>query len=219
MRIKINGSLIEKTVPNKSNYNYCIYQMILKNLDQNYIRKFNVRQKNMRLFTFTNVYMPKIPQINDNLHFYISGEDSIIRQLMNSITISSCQSIGDIKINVSNIEQLTELSKKDCYLFKSNVIINIPQNNKTVLLQNLPLVEERLRTNAVKKAKLLGVQGDVHFSILDYPQKCVEQYKSGHVFSWKCLLKVSGDYEVINVIYNCGAGENTATGHGFLWEI
>lgn len=219
MRIKINGSLLEKTVPDKSNYSYCIYQMILNNLEQDCINNFNIRQKNMRLFTFTNIYMPKLPQINDNLHFYISGEDSIINQLINSITTSRNLSIGDMKINVSDIKQLKELERKDHYLFKSNIVINIPQNNKTVLLENLALIEGRLRANAVKKANLFGIDGDVHFSIADCPQKCVEQYKSGHVFSWKCLLQVKGDYDVINTIYNCGAGENTATGHGFLWEV
>ena len=31
--------------------------------------------------------------------------------------------------------------------------------------------------------------------------------------------KIKGNNKLVNVIYNVGMGENTASGHGFMWEV
>lgn len=218
MRIRVDGIIQEKKQEDKRNYTYGIYAMILSKLRNGTAKKYHTKNKEMRLFTFTNVYIYPPKENVQNAHLYIAGEDSIINQFIQGITKNPSMSVDDMIIDAKSISILPELPQREKYLFKTKVIINIPLNNKTVLLEDIPLVEKRLRANAIRKANLLGKHGDIKLKIIN-PEKCVEKYRKGHIFSWKCFLEVTGDYDVINTIYQCGAGENTASGHGFLWEI
>ncbi|MDF2881248.1 MAG: system protein superfamily [Clostridiaceae bacterium] len=213
MRIKISGQIIEKVNQNKMNYTHGIYSMLLNNINSKSAEMLHLKNKEMRLFTFTNVFIK-----DDNIHFYLTGEDSFVNEFIESVVKNQLIRIEDMVIVVASIEPVNELVKKDKYLFKTKVIVNIPGKGEERLLSDMEQVALRLKNNAIRKAEKLGIKGDINFNIIN-PKRNVEQYKKGHIFSWKCMLEVSGDYDVINAIYNCGAGENTSTGHGFLWEV
>ncbi len=219
MRIKVECKIIEKKDPTKTNYSYGIYSLVVNNLDKSIAQQFFSRKKGFRLFTFTNVYLhPEESGGSSEFHFYLSGEDRIVEQFMINITAQKrTLRIDDILFNVKKISILDQLPRREQYRFKGKVIINTLENNKATLLEDILAVEEKLRINAIKKANTLGLDGDIRFKIIN-PQKCVGQYKLAHLFSWKCILEVTGDYDVVNTVYQCGAGENTASGHGFLWE-
>lgn len=218
MRIKIQGNIVEKTNLDKWHYTHGTYAMILNHLSPDTASAFHGDNKKFRLLTFSDIFFT--PRFSDKgkVHFYVAGEDSIIQEFIESVCKSLLVRIEDMVIGVSKIDQLPALVEKSKYLFQSRIIINIPKEGQVRLLDDIPTVEKRLRENAIKKAKVLGKQGDITFKLI-HPVRNVEQYKKGHIFSWKCKLEVSGDYDIVNTIYEVGCGENTASGHGFLFEL
>lgn len=211
MRIRIEGKIIEKAKAFKTNYSHEIYAMILNNLNPDTAKNIHSKEKFYRLFTFTNIYIE-----SQKVHFYISGEDSLVKEFISSILANQLIRIDDMVINIISIQPLPQLTLKDKYNFKSDVIVNIMNNEKTVLSDDVRYMEERLNRNAINKAKLLGYSGNIEIKIKS-PKLSVKKYKNGHIRSWKCILEVQGDYNVINTIYNVGCGENTSTGSGFMW--
>ncbi|WP_027409655.1 CRISPR-associated endoribonuclease Cas6 [Anoxybacteroides tepidamans] len=218
MRIKIQGDIVEKTNLEKWNYTHGIYSMIMNHLPHKTAEKFHKKHKFIRLLTFSDIYFTPLYSNQGTIHFYVAGEDSLIYEFVEAVSKSILVRIEDMVVAIRKIIPLSSLTKKEKYLFKSKVIINISRNGKTLLLDDIPEVEERLRKNAIHKANLLGKDGDIKFQLIN-PVKNVEQYKNGHIFSWKCKLEVQGDYDVVSTIYEVGCGENTATGHGFLFEV
>lgn len=215
MRIKIYGQIIEKTKPNKTNYGHEIQSMILNKLSPKTAQRLHKKEKFFRLLTFTNICIDKHQK---NAHFYISGEDSLINEFIQNIIYDNIIRIDDMVL-VVKIQQLEDLPRKKEYNFKTKLVVNIydKEQQKAKLCEDLKMVKEKLIKNCLTKCNQLGIQGDINIDILN-PQKVVNKYKNGHIFSWKCNLKIDGDYDVINTIYNVGIGENTFTGNGFLWE-
>lgn len=218
MRLKIQGNIVEKTNLNKWHYTHGTYSMIMNQLSPKMAKLFHGDNKLLRLLTFSDIFFT--PRFSDKgkIHFYIAGEDSLIQEFVESVCKNLLIRIEDMVITVTKIDLLPPLVEKNMYLFKSKVIINIPQNGKVRLLSDIPQVEERLKENAIKKANVLGKTGQISFKLIN-PVQNVEQYKNGHIFSWRCKLEVEGDYDVVNTIYEVGCGENTASGHGFLFEV
>ena len=218
MRIRIQGEIIEKANLQKWNYTHGIYSMIMNHFPYQVAEKFHKKHKFIRLLTFSDIYFTPFDSNPGAIHFYVAGQDSLINEFVENVSKSILVRIEDMVVAIRKITPLPPLIQKEKYLFKSRVIINISKDGKTLLLDDIPAVEERLRRNAIKKANLLGKDGDITFRLIN-PIKNVEQYKNGHIFSWKCKLEVQGDYDVVNTIYEVGCGENTATGHGFLFEV
>jgi CRISPR-associated endoribonuclease Cas6 len=217
MRVKIEGEIVEKVNPDKWAYHHGVYSMIMNQLNPQTAQIFHEENKELRLLSFAGVYFTPHFHLEGNVHFYLSGKDSIITEFNVNIDKTRIVRIEDMVIHIKNIILLPSLVEKEAYLFKSNVIANISKARKNVLLEDIPAVEERLRNNAIKKANMLGKEGDISIKLI-HPVKNVEQYKNGHIFSWKSLLEVKGDYDVVSTIYEVGCGENTATGHGFLFD-
>lgn len=220
MRLKIIGEILQKTNIHKRNYTHGTYSMIMQHLKPETAQRFHQKNKEIRMFTFSNLYMPIHLRHDgkDPVHFYIGGTDELMEELIQGFERNPIIRIEDVLIALKKIELDKELLPQDSYLFKSKVIINIPKDGKARLLEDIPEVEERLQRNSLKKAELLGIKGDISFRLIN-PVKHVEQYKNGHIFSWKCFMEVKGDYEVVKTIYEVGCGENTATGHGLLFPV
>ena len=214
MRVKISASIIEKT-SNKTNYTHETYSMILNHLKSTTSKEIHQKKKFFRLLTFTNICINK-----DQIHFYVAGEDQLLQEFIEHISFTQIIKIGDIVAKVTKIQELTQLikTKNDTYKFKSKVIININKDGKTQLCNDFKVVEERLVKNSIAKAKELGYEGDIEIKLIN-PKHTFVNYKNGHVNSWRCMLEIKGDYDIVNTIYNVGIGENTASGHGFLWEV
>lgn len=213
-RIIINFDIVEK-LNNKTNYdNNKIYSMFINNLSSDISKKIHSKEKHIRLFSFSKIYIQ-----GNKAHIYFCGEQNLIEEFIKHISFRQLVRIEDMVLKVINIKQLQELQKKDTYVFKTNFIINRfnKELNKTELMKDMSVVKQRLLKNTLEKARICGVDGDIDFAILD-PKIAVTKYKNGHIFSYRCNLIVKGDYEVVNVIYSLGLGENTSSGHGFLWE-
>lgn len=215
MRIKIIGKIVSKTDLNKTNYSHGIYSMILNVLKPKTSERIhNPNTKEYRLFTFSNIFIK-----NENFHVYISGEDNLITEMIEGLEKNSMVRIDDMIMVVSKILLCPTLPTKEKYLFKGRVITTEPIDGKKSLIENDTKINERLKQNALGKLKEMNITGDINFEVLK-KSKRVSKYKDNiHHNSWDCLILVSGDYEAIKSIYEVGAGENTATGHGLLWEV
>lgn len=215
MRIKISTKILEKRIPHKRNYTHEVYAMILKNLPSDTAEYLHAKVKRFKMLTFTNVYMKY-----DNAHFYVAGKDEIITEFIKYISFNQMIRIGDMVLMIEGIEELPKLEEKSEYHFKSSVIVNMMVDGKTRLMEDMGIMKYRLIKIAKDKAAELGIpDGNIDISIIN-PEKVYTKYSDKqHINSWKCILKMKGDYEVINTLYNIGAGENTASGHGFLWEV
>lgn len=215
MRILIIGEIIEKRLPNKRNYNYEIYSMIMNNLHNEIANGFHKKNKGYRYLSFSNIY------INTNrVHFYVVAMDKVAKSLIDHLIANMIVRLGDMVIKITKIIPEAELKEKPKYLFKTNLIVNISKDGKCCLSDEFDYIEKRLAEIAINKAKKCGIEkNDIEFELIN-PVHKVNRYKDGHVNSWKCFLKATGDYELINFLYTVsGVGENTATGHGILWEV
>lgn len=213
MRIKVEGRIIEKT-SNKTNYTHSTYSMILNNLTPDSAKLMHKKVKRFRFLTFTNIFI-----MEDKAHFYVAGEDDLINDFIAHLSFNQIVRIGDMVLNVINISPLSKLKEKEQYLFKTKLIINVNVNGKTTLCDDLSIVKERIIKNTLTKANKMGIKGNFRDLEIINPKRNIEKYKNGHINSWKCRVRLDCDYEVANLVYNVGVGENTATGHGFLWEV
>lgn len=215
MRIRINGDIISKTKKDLTNYKHSTYSAILNILNDSTSNKIHdLSKKQIKLFSFSNIYIE-----NNKFHFYITGNDDFVNEIINNLSENQIFKLADMILAVKNIELCKELKKKSKYLFKGNIIAKVSINGKNVLLKEDLDIENRLKKIALKKLKLLNVDGDISFEIINKTIN-ISRYKDNlHIPSYKCMLLVKGDYEAIKTIYEVGIGENTATGHGLLWEV
>lgn len=214
MRIKIIGSIIEKSKPHKTNYRHETYSALINKMSPELAEQIHSKQKFFRLLTFSNVYIK-----DKQAHFYIVGEDTLVQDIINHLIFDNWIRIDDMVLEVY-IEPLLQLQPKQIYKFKSDLIVNISQNNKCVLCQDMDYIEKRLKEITLNKAKQLNIiKNNINIKILDSKKK-FSRYKNHHIESWQCVLQVKGDYELVNMLYSTtGIGENTASGHGLMWEV
>lgn len=215
MRIKVSGNIISKTNLNKNNYHHGTYAMILDNINNNLADEIHDQcSKKYRLFTFSNIHIK-----DEKFHFYISGLNSIVTSFIESIEKSNIVRIEDMILAINKISPCKELIKKDKYLFKGNIIATEVVDGKKKLLVLDKDINSKLKFVSQRKLKSMGIDANIEFDILKKTIR-TSQYRRGvHIKSYNIMLLVSGEYEAIKAIYEVGVGENTASGHGLLWEV
>ncbi len=215
MRVKISGDIVSKTNINKNNYHHGTYAMIIDNIDEKFASDIhNQDSKEYRLFTFSNVYIKE-----DRFHLYISGADYIINSFIENIEKSNIVRIEDMILAISRISPCKELTKKDKYLLKGNIIATEVVDGKKKLLVSDRDINNKLKFVSQGKLKTMGIEGDIEFEILKKTIRTSQYRQGAHIKNYNVLLLVSGEYEAIKAIYEVGIGENTASGHGLLWEV
>ena len=214
MRIKVSGKILSKTNPEKVFYAHELYSMLLATMNPNRAKELhNQHSKKFRLFTFSNIYINE-----DAFHFYLSGVDNLLQEVIDNIETSNMKRVGDMMLSITNIAIVPTLQKKDKYILKGKVITSYTINGLKVRIEDDKEIENRLKEIAQRKLKTLGIECDIHFEIIQ-KTPISTHYKDGiYIPSWKSVLLVKGDYEAIQAIYEVGFGENTATAHGLLWE-
>lgn len=215
MRFIVKADIIEKRIHNKNNYKYEIYSMIMNNVESNIANSFHKTNRDFRYLTYSDVYIKE-----NQLHFYVAARDDIVESLIKHLSANLIVRLGDMVIKINKILPENQLKNMDKYLFKTNLIVNIAKDGKCILSNEFSYIEKRLKDIAINKARKCGIdKKDIEFEIIN-PINKINKYKDGHINSWKCFLKVVGDYELVNFLYSVsGVGENTATGHGLLWEV
>lgn len=217
MRIKVTGLIIENNDVNKTNYNHEVYSMILSNLNIERAKRIHTKTKFKRLFTFTQPYIN-----NDKVHFYLAGEEELIKDFINGIIRNQLIKIGGKVINIISVNELDNKVKvKEEYYFKSKFIVNEMENGKVCLSNNKKYIEERINRIAKDKYKDLyneEIKDNLSVEILSMNRK-FNKYKNHHINCYDSVVKIKGNNKLVNVIYNVGMGENTASGHGFMWEV
>lgn len=217
MRVKVIGNIIENRDPSKSNYNHEIYGMILANINTDKAKEIHTKKRFKRLFTFTPLYIKE-----GKAHLYISGEDTLIKDFINGIISNQLIRIGGKVINITSVEDIgCKVKEKDNYYFRSKLIVNEMENGKVCLSKNKEYIERRLAK--IAKDKFSEIKGnpldkDIKVEIITFTKRYCK-YKNHHINYYDTVLKIKGSNEIVNLIYDVGLGENTATGHGFAWEV
>jgi len=217
MRINLQGTIIEGQSSIKTNYNHEMYSMILTNISTERANYIHEKKRFKRLFTFSNLY------ISDNkVHFYVSGQDELIKDFINCIMFNQMVRVGDRVISITNIEPMkNSLETKKEYIFKSNFIVNQKENDRVCLSKDMGYVMKRISDIVKDKYKEIykeEINENLNVEILNSKQKYTK-YKDHHLNSYQATLKVRGNKKLIDLLYNVGIGENTASGHGFVWEV
>lgn len=217
MRAKIIGQLIENVNTNKTNYNHEMYSMILANIDTKRASKLHAKTKFKRLFTFTNLYIK-----NNMAHFYISGEDDFIKDFINGIMRSQLIKIGDKVLNITSIQDISsEIKEKEEYYLKTRFIVNEMENGKVCLSKNKEYIQKRIFEIIKSKYEEIystEINEEIKVNLITMNKKFTK-YKNHHINSYESVIKIQGSNRLVNLLYNVGIGENTATGHGFVWEV
>lgn len=217
MRIKISGNIVENDNPNKTNYNHEIYSMILTNISTERAKRIHEKKRFKRLFTFSDVYINK-----DKLHLYISGHDELIKDFINNIMFNQMVRIGDKVVVITSIEPLeNQLKEKECYIFKTKFIVNEKENDKVCLSKDEEYIKKRISDIIRDKYNEMNnssINDNLNVKIIKV-RHTYTKYKDHHLNSYKAMLQISGNKDLINLMYNLGVGENTASGHGFVWEV
>lgn len=217
MRLKITGKIIEESNTNKTSYKHEMYSMFLTNISTERAKRIHEKKRFKRLFTFSNLYI-----VDNQVHFYVSGQDELLKDFINCIMFNQIIRIGDKVINITNIEPLkNKLDDKEEYLFKSNFIVNEMENNKVSLSKDNDYIIKRISQIAKDKYKEIfneEINTNINVEIIKSKHKYT-RYKDHYLNSYQSILKLTGDKRLIDLIYNVGIGENTASGHGFVWEV
>ncbi|MDX5808818.1 MULTISPECIES: CRISPR-associated endoribonuclease Cas6 [Bacillus] len=214
MRIKVSGKILSKTNHEKVFYTHEMYSMLLGTMNPDRAKKIhNQQSKKFRLFTFSNIYINE-----DTFHFYLSGMNHLIQEVIDSIEVSNMKRVGDMMLSITNIITIPELPKKEKYILKGKVITSYTIDGTKVRIEDEKEIEERLKEISQRKLKVLGIDGDIHFEIIQKTPVSTHYKDDIYIPSWKSVLLVKGDYEAIQALYEVGFGENTATAHGLLWE-
>lgn len=217
MRIKISGNIVENDNPNKTNYNHEIYSMILTNISTERAKRIHEKRRFKRLFTFSDVYINK-----DKLHLYISGQDELIKDFINNIMFNQMVRIGDKVVVITSIEPLeNQLKEKECYTFKTKFIVNEKEDDKVCLSKDEEYIKKRISDiirDKYNETNGSNINDNLNVKIIK-TRHTYTKYKDHHLNSYKATLQVSGNKDLINLMYNLGVGENTASGHGFVWEV
>ena len=217
MRVKIEGKIIEQYNYNNFNLNHETYSMILSNINTNRAKKIHAKKRFKRLFTFSKLFANM-----NNVHLYVSGEDELVKELVNYIMCNQLIRIGDKVISVTNLQPLNiALEKKNSYTFKTNIIVNEMENGRVSLSKDKEYIKKRI--NEIAKDKYEDIHGrktneNIEVNIVSSKQRYT-RYKNHHLNSYDMVLNLKGSDELINLIYNVGVGENTASGHGLMWEV
>ncbi|HHT7008310.1 TPA: CRISPR-associated endoribonuclease Cas6 [Bacillus cereus] len=215
MRIKISGKILSRLKTEKLFYTHEMYSMLLGIMNPNRAKELHNRHsKNFRLFTFSNIYIHE-----DTFHFYLSGTDSLVQEVIDSIEVSNMKRVGDMMLSITNIIKIPKLPEKEKYILKGKVITSYTIDGTKVRIEDEKEIEERLKEISNRKLKALGIDGDIHFEIIQKTPVSTHYKDDIYIPSWKSVLLVKGDYEAIQALYEVGFGENTATAHGLLWEV
>lgn len=215
LRIKLIGKILSKTDIYKTNYSHGIYSMLLNILKPyNAERIHNQQSREYRLFTFSNIYIKE-----SNFHLYISGTNDIVNEFIEGFEKDTIIRVEDMILIINKITLCPELPKKEKYLFKGKVIATELDCEKKKLITNDQVINKKLKKVALGKLKAMGIEGNIDFEILKKVKKVTRYKGQAHVSCYESLILASGDYEAIKAIYEVGVGENTATGHGLLWEV
>ena len=218
-RYMVQMSIIEKTKEEKTNYFHETYSAILNKISVEKANKLHQNKKFFRFLTFTNIFIDKN---NRTAHFYVAGIDDLMDDFVAHASFDNLMRIDDMVVSITKIIPLDNLKEKETYLMKSDLVINNldPELKRPRLCEDEKQLEERLQINIIKKCNTLGIEINQMPKVkILKKSKRINKYKAGHIFSWKCLLEIKADYEVVNAIYSVGIGENTSTGHGFMWEV
>lgn len=217
MRIKIEGNLIENLDKDRSSYNHELYCMYLNNMPQETAKKFHEKKKMRRPFTFTNLYVE-----NDLVHMYFGSTEEITMEVAKSLSMNRIVKVGDKVIYITKIIPLDELKKQDKYLFKVRATASLKnKDNKTWLPEEMNQFKQCLIKNTINKYKeIYGKEPEegINIDILNH-KKVFVRYKNMHINAHNCIIKITGNYELVNMIYNIGLGEKCSSGFGFMWEV
>lgn len=217
MRLKLIGKIIEDLDKDNTSLNHETYSMILANINTKMAKRLHTKDRFKRLFTFSRVYIN-----GDSLHLYISGEDNLMKDFINYLMFNQMIRIGNKVILINAINPLkNKVNEKELYTFKANLIVNEKENGKVCLSKDFDYIRKRINEIATDKYKEIyhkDPEGSIETTIIQ-AKKTYTRYKNHYLNSWKMIFNLKGDYELINLIYNVGIGENTASGHGLMWEV
>lgn len=217
MRIKVEGEIFENYQTENTRFNHEIYSMILNNLSTDLAKKIHEKKRFKRLFSFTTLYIE-----GNKAHLYICGEDNLIKDFINNIIKNQVVRIGEIVMSITDIRLLqNELKESENYKFKGNLIVNDKLNGKVHLSENLDYIKTRI--NQILKDKYYQIYNEKINDNLEIDFDTIERkyvkYKNHHLNSYNVRFNVKGNNKLVNLMYNVGIGENTASGHGFIWRI
>lgn len=216
MRIRIDANIISNI--GEPIYNNQIYSLILNLISDELSKKIHdeeYKTKTMKFFTFSNIYFDN----DEQCHFYISGQDCFIEEIIKGIKTDSIVRCGSLILNVNNVSMCNSLVDKRCYLFKGNIIACHHINKKKFLIEDDELIEDRLNQIAKVKLDKLGVDGNVSIDIINKKIVSTKYKKNIKILAYNSTFLVKGNYEAVKTLYEIGFGENTATGNGLVWEV
>lgn len=215
MRIKIEAKILSKASDLMS-YNHEMYSMIVENLSKDIAEKNHAKEKFLRTFTFSGPFLD-----NKKVHFYMSGEDSIIRNFLSNIINKESFRIGNIDCKLLSILYLDAVNFNEKLKFKGRIIVNEIKDGEVTLSTDMNFIAKRIPQ--IIRDKFRQIHGfypedTFNVDIISLNKKFC-RYKDQYLYSYNMIFTARGSSELIKLMYQLGAGENTASGHGFLWQI
>ena len=105
--------------------------------------------------------------------------------------------------------------------FKGRIIVNEIKDGEVTLSTDMNFIAKRIPQ--IIRDKFRQIHGfypedTFNVDIISLNKKFCK-YKDQYLYSYNMIFTARGSSELIKLMYQLGAGENTASGHGFLWQI
>lgn len=226
MRIKITGRMLE--FPEEKDWipTHSVYAMLLNRLGEEHKAKAHDLKKNPCLFTFTNLL---IDRESKRFSFYFSSTDEMTAIIIKSFKDYELFRVERFFMQVTNVKKMAPLPVKESYLFKGRLLASLPGKEAHNHLEEL---DDLLVRNGKNKLKILGIENpELSIKVLRH-ENAITRYKKERynkkgeltqkavrIPSHYITIKVAGDYEAIQALYDIGFGQNTGSANGLLWEI
>lgn len=218
MRIKIYFDLIDKPNTYERIPNNQVHGFLNHRLKNTYAKESHVKG-HLCLLTFSS---PKIEYDKDRLAFIFSGPDDMAEELIISLRTSPLARIGKYSCQLHDIREIepvdTSLGK---VLLRGRVLMS--NSDRSQPIRDISQAETLLANVSENKLKKMGINERLTFDVFRIDETTSYYAKKGpediHFPASHIVTSVSGSPEALDALLTFGAGQNTGSGNGMLWEV
>ena len=197
-----------------------VHAFLLSRLPNQYSERAHT-PGNHCLFTFGS---QNIDYERNRGSFIFSSLDETVEDLIVSLRMNEMFRLGKYQCKLYDIREIelpdTSLGN---VLLKGRILLSVGDRSRTI--REKEEAELWLGNIAENKLTEIGIEERLEFDVLRirdtkmYYKKTLNENDNGHLPAADVVMNVSGSQKALDTFLKFGAGQNTGTGAGMMWEV
>lgn len=218
MRIKLYFDITDKPTTPERVPNNMVHSFLLNHLPPEVSERAHTKGKSC-LFHYNS---PKIHYEKDRLSFFFSGSEELARALILSLRTSPIARLGRYHMNLHDIRIIDDVdTSSGRVLLRGRVLMSHGDRSRPI--RDREGAEKLLADVSENKLKELGINERLTFDVFKIDETtsylCKKGKQETHLPASHIVTSVSGSPEALDALLMFGAGQNTGTGNGMMWEV